>query len=122
MHTVQAYVAAAPGNAMVSINMPRSGKIVGIQYAISADFDADAEAYSLELATVPTLQCNTNAAQGTIAVWRALAAVGAAGTWTEGQNGYLPIPSIGVEAGQLLYINGFGSASIAVVTLLIYLQ
>lgn len=124
MRTVQLYDTGAPGNNMAQVQVPTGGKLVGIQYAISGDLDSDAEVYTVALENVPTLQANTNEAQGTYAVWREQQGQAGAGdvNSTSGLNGYLPLPSIPVLAGQLLYLNGAGTASVVNTTLLLYIQ
>jgi len=122
MQTVQLYYSGAVGNANASVNMPRSGKIVGVQFAAGGDFDADTEYLTLALETVPTLQANTNAAQGTIAVLRWVNALTTSGNALSSACGYFPVPSLGVDAGQLIYANSAGTSLNHTITWLIYLQ
>lgn len=122
MQTIQMYINAAPGNAMVSALVPRTGKLVGLQYTFNADLDADTEYVVAELATVPTMQSATNQAQGTIFTISSYYASAAAGPAVSGQTGYCPIPSIAVEAGQNIYINSVGTVVAMRLGLLIYLQ
>lgn len=102
-------------NAGAQIQIIQKGRIIGVQWCVTADLDADGEYFAVELSLVPIYQSDTNDSKGIISNIRQLAAVGAAGTAVSGTNLFVPV-DVPVGAGQLLYLNGGLSGTQAVKT------
>jgi len=98
-------MASAASNAACNVQVVAAGRIRCVQFSVSADLDADSEAYIVELATVPTIQARTHNSQGSIATVSETNYLLTSGAAISGQNVSYPC-DIPVEAGQLTYPNG----------------
>jgi hypothetical protein len=92
-------------DAAAQIQIIRNGTIVGVQWSVFGDLDANSEYFQIELSTVPTYQSAINDTQGVLsAVGQQAAGAEAAGFAIIGVNLFVPL-KIPVQAGQLLYLN-----------------
>lgn len=98
----KAFTATADAGAQLQII--KAGTIVGIQWSVLADLDADGEDFTVEASLVPIYQSNTNDAKGVLSSVRAQASIGAAGAIVCAINKFFPM-QVPVGAGQLLYLN-----------------
>lgn len=90
-------------NAGAQVQAIRSGRIVGVQWAIGADLDSDLETFVIELSLVPIYQSATNDAKGVISAMYGMATGTPAGVTSF--NAFFPV-DVPVQAGQLIYLNG----------------
>ena len=110
---LQMYGAGSGGteNALASIDVPEDGQIVGVQWALEADMDADLEFIRCEVSFIATNTINTNDARGMISAIRGMLNLTTTGGSFAAINVYVPIPDLDVSGGERLYLHMASSAS-----------
>jgi len=83
-------VFTATADAAVNFMVIKAGSIRMVQWAIGAQLNADAEAFTVELGAVPTIQCRTNDSVGAISVCRFTASLLTSGGMGTGVNVNFP--------------------------------
>ena len=113
--TVLQMVAALSGgteNAVANIDIPTDGTIVGVDWAVNFDLDADGENNVTELSFIATGQQATNDARGVISAVAARVALVTSGVALASINKYVAL-DIDVAGGERLYLNSAGSAGVS---------
>jgi hypothetical protein len=105
------YVASAPGNNLVSLYVPKNGKIVEVLWNVNiavsgADFNLQAE-----LAFAPTLMSQTNGVDNVISIFNNSADLTTSGVASVGFSMADPCgDGISVNQGERIYLNSVGTA------------
>ena len=105
---------AATANAIAQIQIPRAGRLRGIDWNLNADLDADGEACIYELSFLPVYQSDTNNTRNLICNI-GISLTGAVGPAAGAVGRFVPL-DIAVSPLQILYFNAVltGTASAAV--------
>jgi len=99
-------------SALVSIDIPQNGSILGVQWACSCLLNADAEVFEAQL-SFGSANSNTNDSRQVISSLRMTASlVTAAGAVPVFANYYCPLPDLPVAAGERLFIHAAATAGV----------
>jgi len=101
-------------DAMAMIDIPQDGFLIGIDWDLNADLDADIEVVSAELSFIATNQLTSNDVRGRISSVSARAAVlTAVGTAIVSIQKWLSGFDIPVSAGERFFLHGVSIAGVA---------
>lgn len=99
-------------NALASIDVPRDGALIGIQWAVYTDFDADAEFLVAQI-SFGSVIANTNDSRQQVSTVKDQATVlTAVGMQTTGINLYSSLPDIPVQGGERIYLHVNATAGV----------
>jgi len=98
-------------SAIANVDIPQDGEIVGIEWAINADLDADAEVINAEISFIATYQTGTNDSRGIISGAAARISLTTSGVAVVSINKYTPV-NISVAGGERLYMNLSSTAGV----------
>jgi hypothetical protein len=116
MGTVIGMYAATTGgsqNALAAIDIPAEGLLVGVEWAVTADLDADAEYAFIELGFGSTITLGNNDTRSRISVMSLGQATFTAGQAVVGQgNGFTKLPDLPVGIGERLYLHSLAVAGV----------
>ena len=101
---------ATVGDAAASVDIIKSGKIVGLQWAVVGDLDADGESYAAELSISSSSGLTTNDTKSSIATIRQMTALLTSGAVATGINQFMPLPDVPVSEGERLYLHTSGTS------------
>ena len=104
---------ASIGDGAASLDIVADGVIQAVQWAISADLDADGETYSAEISFSSTNGLTTNDTKSSVSAVRQLAAdTGAAASNKLTGTNFFCGPGLGipVKAGERMYLHTAGTA------------
>ncbi len=100
-------------NALGMIDIPQDGFIIGVDWDLRADLDADGELIEAELSFIATNQLATNDARGRISSVSAMVTVlTAVGGHTVGLQKWLGSFDISVSGGERIFLHTNGSAGV----------
>jgi len=109
-------------NAIANLDIPDDGTIMGVDWAISGDMDADSEFWVGELSFIATFQGTTNDSRGVLSMARSQISITTSGIAVVSINKYVPI-GIQVSGGERLYLNVQATAGVtALVNALVQLD
>lgn len=110
---IQMYGTGSGGveNAVASIDVPEDGRLVGCQWAMYGDLDADQEFLEAELSFMATNQLSTNDARGAISSVKCRANLTTSGAAVNGVNTHHPM-NLPVAAGERLYLHISATAGV----------
>lgn len=94
--------AAVTTAAAISYTVPRSGRIISVQWAIGITTTAATQGFSWFLSTIPTNSYGLNGSEQIISMCYCLSGATAAASYGENLITY---PSFPVTAGQILYFH-----------------
>lgn len=98
-------------NAAANIDVPADGVLKGVQWAMSAGLDADADAIQVELSFIATNQANTNDARGVISSIRSRFEMVTSGAGITAVNFYFPT-DLRMNGGERLYLHIIATAGV----------
>jgi len=92
-------------DAVANIDIPEDGNLVGVQWSIDMDFDAESESLRAELSFIATGQLTTNDARGVISAVRGQLSFTTSGAMLAAINQAHALPNLQVSGGERLFIN-----------------
>ena len=98
-------------NALASIDIPEDGRLIGAEWAVNADLDADGENIYSELSFIATNQDSTNDARGVISSVAARISLTTSGVAMTSINRYTPL-DLDVAGGERLYLHVLATAGV----------
>lgn len=97
---------------LAQVDIPMSGSLIGLQWAVAADLDADVEYLVAQLSFRSTGTFTTNDDRGVISEVRAQISLTTSGVSPVAINNYVPLPDIPIAAGERLYLHINASAGL----------
>jgi len=98
-------------SALASVDIPQDGEIKGVEWAVNADLDADAESINVECSFIATYQTGTNDSRGIISNGAARMSLTTSGVALVSINKYTPVDIL-VAGGERLYLNVNATAGV----------
>jgi hypothetical protein len=96
--------------AAASLDIVKTGKIVGVQWAVAGDLDADGESFSAELSFSSSNGLTTNDTKSSFSTIRQQNGLLTSGAIATGVNVFFPLPDVMVVEGERLYLHTSGTA------------
>lgn len=87
------------------IDIPMSGDLIGIQWAMQSDADADGDYYQAQVSFRSAASYTTNDDRGVISEVVAQFQLVTSGAVVNHINTYIPLPDIPIAAGERLYLH-----------------
>lgn len=115
MGMIQSLYASSTGgveSALAAVDVPRDGVIIGVDWAVWANIDADNETYIAELSFGSVSTINSNDVRGRISAVAAGISLTTSGVAAIQINKYVGPVSISVAGGERLYINVSATAGV----------
>lgn len=107
-------VAGGSQNGLAALDIPANGVLWGIDWAMSALFNADAEELYAEVSFVATAQATSNDVRGIISAIRQQIHLLTSGVSAMGVNKYVALPTgLNVAGGERLFLNVFSTTGLA---------
>jgi hypothetical protein len=101
---------AATSASLVSIDVPKDGRLLGVQFAGGTDMDADGDTCEVELSFGSSGTQTINDTRSRIAAWSfGIRDLGTAGAGINLVNQYTDLPDISVGAGERIFLHGVAS-------------
>lgn len=101
---------ASIGDAVASVDVVKTGKIVGVQWAASGDLDADNETFAAELSFSSSNGLATHDTKSSFSAIRQALGLLTSGASSTGVNAMFPMPDIMVAEGERMYLHTTGTA------------
>lgn len=106
-------IAGGTQDALASIDIPQDGFIIGVDWDMHADLDADSEFANAELSFIATNQLSTSDVRGRISSVSALVTVlSAVGGHTAGAQKWLGSFDMPVSGGERIYLHSVASSGV----------
>jgi hypothetical protein len=101
---------ASIGDGVASVDVVKTGKIVGIQWAASGDLDADGETFAAELSFSSSSGLTSNDTKSSISAIRQQNGLLTSGAIATGINQMFPMPDVQISEGERLYLHTSGTS------------
>ncbi len=115
MGTVIGMVATTTGgvqSALTSIDVPSNGALIGVEWAVSLDGDADGDTFDAELSFGSTSSLASNDTRSRISTVGIGFAGAAAAPFIPAANSYSQLPDIPVGMGERIYLHSSATAAV----------
>jgi len=99
-------------SALASIDIPKNGNLVGVEWAARCSFDTTGDAQTWQLAFGSVIASVNDSRQVISNCTMGVLIIGAAGIMLGGQNFFDVIPDIQVGAGERLYVHSNATAGV----------
>lgn len=96
----------------VSIDVPMTGRLIGISWGMAGDLDADADYLYAQLSFISASIFATNDARGVVDTKRLNNHVVTSGAVVATWNGYVQLPDVPVMQGERLYLHVTGASAV----------
>jgi hypothetical protein len=101
---------ATVSEAAASLDVIKTGKMVGVQWACAGDLDADGESFAAELSFSSANGLATNDTKSSFSTIRQQNGLLTSGAIATGINVFYPLPDIDVIEGERIYLHTSGTA------------
>lgn len=99
-------------NGAAQIDVPMPGSLIGVQWAVISDLDADAEFFQAQIAFRSTGAFSTNDDRGVITEMMIQASLTTSGVWPNHVDFYTALPDLPIGMGERLFLNLSSSAGV----------
>lgn len=107
---IQMYGSGVPANNLASIDVPRDGKMIGIDWAAVVDPSGADFSVTIQVSFGSTAQSAVNDSRSSISNIRIGADLTTSGAAVMHANKYTSLPDIAVGAGERIYVHATGTA------------
>ena len=104
-------LAGGTENAIAQIDVPANTTLLGIQWAVNANLDADDEFYRVQLSFRASYSY-TNDDRAVISEVAQQVALLTSGVYINQNNLYVPMPDIGLMGGERLFLHGSSTSGV----------
>jgi hypothetical protein len=101
---------ATVAEATASVDVVKTGKIVGVQWAVAGDLDADGENFAAELSFSSASGISTNDTKSSFSAIRQQNGLLTSGAIATGVNVFFPLPDVLISEGERVYLHTSGTA------------
>lgn len=100
-------------NAIAQVDIPMAGDLIGVQWAIDSDLNANGEYSRVQLSFRSSNSFDVNDDRGVISEVKAMMSLTTSGVGLDARNFYCSLPDIPIASGERLYLHVSASTGVA---------